>query len=107
MNDETKLNVIMALIVMLITMNCIIFFGILKQISTNIDLERLEMCSSSNANVSNYVNGVAFRDKYFCVWTQEQTEEQILETVNHEYVHILLSKDGKNGYNLTRHFCGG
>lgn len=42
--------------------------------------------------------GIYRQDAFYCVWTEGQTEEEILRTSNHEIIHAVLNE------NIT-HFC--
>jgi hypothetical protein len=62
--------------------------------------ERFRMYHQSLANESNYINGIAYGDQYYCVWTKDRSYEYINKTANHEMLHILIEKN-------RTHFCGG
>lgn len=44
------------------------------------------------------VNGVYYKDAYYCVWTEGRTQEEILKTECHETLHALINED-------YDHFC--
>ena len=71
-----------------------------RNLTQSLDIaERKEMFNASWWNESEYINGVAFDDKYYCVWTKGRTEQMINKTDVHEQCHILIELDTKN------HFC--
>lgn len=45
------------------------------------------------------VNGIAYADNHYVVWTEDRTFSQIEQTDRHEYCHVLVD-------NRPEHFCG-
>lgn len=58
---------------------------------------RLQMYNKSIQHTV-MMNGVYFYNGYYCVWTQNRTEELINNTNIHELCHALVKEDEK-------HFC--
>ena len=46
------------------------------------------------------VNGLYVKEKYYCVWVEGRTLEEINGTKNHELCHVNIGRD-------VEHFCGG
>lgn len=79
----------------------LIFSIILAVTVTTTQYESCYTCSMYNENHNRSIggmNGVAFGDKYYCVWTENRTNEDIANTEVHEKSHIMINKDKK-------HFC--
>lgn len=53
-----------------------------------ISAQRMVMYDLKYYNRSSYVNGVAFGENHFCIWTEGRSEDQISETILHEWLHI-------------------
>lgn len=60
-------------------------------------LERFEMCNL-NLTEDQFLNGVYFKDRYFCVWTAGRNGTEIKNTFYHETLHSLIAED-------YYHFC--
>ena len=60
--------------------------------------QRCMMYDDKYGDYSTYIGGVAFDDKYYCVWTQGMTNSEIDYADCHERCHIMIAKD-------RGHFC--
>ena len=69
---------------------------------TFISFRQCESCKMYSENAEHGVLGLYYPDKnYYCVWMQDQTEEQIKDVEKHEYCHWLIDQDS------IHHFCKG
>ena len=62
-------------------------------------IEQYAMCGSVLEQSDFGLWGIYYQDKYYCVWLDNKTEEQINNTINHEICHHFVYQD-------YEHFCG-
>lgn len=60
--------------------------------------ERFEMCQFKNTTQDEFVAGLSYGTKYYCVWTKGKTSDEISNITNHEICHQLVARE-------QDHFC--
>ena len=99
-------------LLLLIAVGCTLFMGYLLIENKNLKNE-LSSCERSamfkqeltKLNFTNsYYGGVYKPSKYYCVWTEGRSDEEITKTELHEQCHWLV--DPIRSGNQKEHFCG-
>jgi len=63
------------------------------------NLHKCDACMLYNVNMTHGIGGLYYPEGYYCVWTKDKTQKEIVTSDEHEKCHALIANDKKN------HFC--